>query len=71
MAHPRVTLLPPPHALPSPPVHPQVFITSEAAPFGGMKQSGQGREQSRYGLDEFLEIKYVCMGLGYSGAATA
>ena len=35
------------------------------ANFGGVKQSGLGREQSKYGLDEFLEIKYVCMGLGY------
>lgn len=43
-----------------------VAITSEVAPFGGMKQSGLGREQSIYGLDEFLEIKYVAMGLGYS-----
>lgn len=43
-------------------------ITSEVAPFGGMKQSGLGREQSKYGLDEFLEIKYVSMGLGYKDA---
>lgn len=43
-----------------------VAITSEVAPFGGMKQSGLGREQSIYGLDEFLEVKYVSMGLGYS-----
>lgn len=43
-----------------------VGIGSEVAPFGGVKQSGQGREQSKYGLDEFLEIKYVCMGLGYN-----
>jgi succinate-semialdehyde dehydrogenase/glutarate-semialdehyde dehydrogenase len=43
-----------------------VAITSEVAPFGGMKQSGLGREQSVYGLDEFLEVKYVSMGLGYS-----
>ena len=35
------------------------------APFGGMKQSGLGREQSKYGLDEFLDIKFVAMGLGY------
>ena len=38
------------------------LISNEAAPFGGMKQSGQGREGSRYGLDDYLEIKYVCMG---------
>jgi hypothetical protein len=31
-----------------------------------MKQSGLGREQSVYGLDEFLEVKYLAMGLGYS-----
>jgi succinate-semialdehyde dehydrogenase/glutarate-semialdehyde dehydrogenase len=44
----------------------EVAITSEVAPFGGVKQSGLGREQSKYGLDEFLELKYVCMGLNYS-----
>jgi succinate-semialdehyde dehydrogenase/glutarate-semialdehyde dehydrogenase len=44
----------------------EVAITSEVAPFGGVKQSGLGREQSKYGLDEFLEMKYVCMGLNYS-----
>lgn len=44
----------------------EVAITSEVAPFGGVKESGLGREQSRHGLDEFLEVKYVCMGLGYS-----
>jgi succinate-semialdehyde dehydrogenase/glutarate-semialdehyde dehydrogenase len=32
------------------------------APFGGMKASGIGREGSKYGLDEYLEIKYLCMG---------
>ena len=31
-------------------------------PFGGMKASGIGREGSKYGIDEFLEIKYVCLG---------
>jgi succinate-semialdehyde dehydrogenase/glutarate-semialdehyde dehydrogenase len=31
-------------------------------PFGGMKESGIGREGSKYGLEEFMEIKYVCMG---------
>ena len=46
----------------------EVAITSEAAPFGGVKASGLGREQSKYGLAEFLDIKYVCMGLGYSPA---
>ncbi|CAG9464584.1 unnamed protein product [Pedinophyceae sp. YPF-701] len=42
----------------------EVGIVSEVAPFGGMKQSGLGREQSKYGIQEFLDIKYVCMGLG-------
>jgi succinate-semialdehyde dehydrogenase/glutarate-semialdehyde dehydrogenase len=37
-------------------------ISSEIAPFGGMKQSGLGREGSRYGIDDYLEIKYVCLG---------
>jgi succinate-semialdehyde dehydrogenase / glutarate-semialdehyde dehydrogenase len=36
-------------------------LGSEAAPFGGMKQSGLGREGSKYGIDEYLEIKYLCM----------
>lgn len=43
----------------------EVGITSEIAPFGGVKQSGLGREHSKYGLDEFMEIKYVQMGIGY------
>jgi succinate-semialdehyde dehydrogenase/glutarate-semialdehyde dehydrogenase len=38
------------------------LISSEAAPFGGMKQSGFGREGSRYGIDDYLEIKYFCLG---------
>ena len=38
------------------------MISSEAAPFGGIKESGIGREGSRYGLDEFLELKYAAMG---------
>ncbi|RUO70867.1 NAD-dependent succinate-semialdehyde dehydrogenase [Pseudidiomarina salinarum] len=37
-------------------------ISNAAAPFGGMKQSGYGREGSRYGLDDYLEIKYLSMG---------
>ena len=37
-------------------------ISNEVAPFGGMKQSGIGREGSKYGIEEFLEIKYVCIG---------
>jgi succinate-semialdehyde dehydrogenase/glutarate-semialdehyde dehydrogenase len=38
------------------------IISTEVAPFGGVKESGLGREGSKYGLDEFLEIKYLCMG---------
>jgi succinate-semialdehyde dehydrogenase/glutarate-semialdehyde dehydrogenase len=38
------------------------LITTEVAPFGGLKQSGLGREGSRYGIDEFVEVKYVCFG---------
>lgn len=38
-------------------------ISTEVAPFGGIKQSGQGREGSKYGLDDYLEIKYLCLGL--------
>jgi succinate-semialdehyde dehydrogenase/glutarate-semialdehyde dehydrogenase len=37
-------------------------ISSEAAPFGGVKESGYGREGSRYGLDEYLHTKYLCQG---------
>ncbi|KAJ7376554.1 Succinate-semialdehyde dehydrogenase, mitochondrial [Desmophyllum pertusum] len=38
------------------------IITSESAPFGGWKQSGLGREGSKYGIEEYLEIKYICLG---------
>ncbi|MFB1015152.1 MAG: NAD-dependent succinate-semialdehyde dehydrogenase [Alteromonadaceae bacterium] len=38
------------------------IISNAAAPFGGVKQSGNGREGSKYGLDDYLEIKYLCMG---------
>lgn len=38
------------------------IISNEVAPFGGVKESGIGREGSKYGLEEFLEIKYLCMG---------
>ncbi len=37
------------------------IISTEIAPFGGVKQSGIGREGSKYGIDDFLEIKYLCM----------
>ena len=38
------------------------IISTEIAPFGGMKESGIGREGSKYGIDEFTEVKYLCMG---------
>jgi succinate-semialdehyde dehydrogenase/glutarate-semialdehyde dehydrogenase len=38
------------------------ILSTEVAPFGGMKESGIGREGSKYGLDEFMEIKYILMG---------
>ena len=38
------------------------IISNEVAPFGGVKQSGLGREGSKYGIDEFLEIKYIALG---------
>jgi len=38
------------------------LISTEVAPFGGVKESGVGREGSKYGIEEFLEIKYVCLG---------
>jgi succinate-semialdehyde dehydrogenase/glutarate-semialdehyde dehydrogenase len=38
------------------------IISTEVAPFGGVKQSGLGREGSKYGLEEFLEVKYVLLG---------
>jgi len=38
------------------------IISNEMAPFGGVKESGQGREGSKYGMDDYLEIKYMCMG---------
>lgn len=39
------------------------IISTEVAPFGGVKESGVGREGSKYGIEDFLEIKYMCMGL--------
>lgn len=39
------------------------LISNEAAPFGGIKESGQGREGSRYGIDDYVEIKYLCIQL--------
>ena len=39
------------------------LISTEVAPFGGVKQSGLGREGSRHGIDDYMEIKYLCMGI--------
>ena len=39
------------------------ILSTPVAPFGGVKQSGIGREGSRYGIDEYLEMKYVCLGI--------
>ena len=39
------------------------MFSNEVAPFGGVKQSGLGREGSAWGIDEYLEMKYVCVGL--------
>ena len=38
------------------------LISTEVAPFGGVKESGLGREGSKYGIEEFLEVKYLCLG---------
>ena len=38
------------------------IISTEMAPFGGVKQSGIGREGSKYGIEDYLEIKYMCIG---------
>jgi succinate-semialdehyde dehydrogenase / glutarate-semialdehyde dehydrogenase len=38
------------------------LISNEVAPFGGVKQSGIGREGSKYGIEEYLEVKYLCIG---------
>jgi len=39
------------------------LISSAVAPFGGVKESGLGREGSKYGIEDFLEVKYVCVGI--------
>ncbi|MCC0016558.1 MAG: NAD-dependent succinate-semialdehyde dehydrogenase [Rhodobiaceae bacterium] len=41
----------------------QGIISTEVAPFGGMKESGNGREGSKYGVEDYLEVKYLCMGV--------
>ena len=40
----------------------ETVITCDVMPFGGVKQSGIGREGSQYGLDDYTELKYICMG---------
>lgn len=40
----------------------QVTAAKQVAPFGGVKMSGLGREGSSHGMDEYMEMKYVCMG---------
>ncbi len=42
------------------------IISTPVAPFGGVKQSGLGREGSKYGIKEYVEVKYVCLGIGES-----
>jgi len=37
------------------------IISTAVAPFGGVKQSGVGREGAKYGIEEYLEIKYICL----------
>ena len=39
------------------------LISTEVAPFGGVKQSGLGREGSRHGIEDYLEMKYLCMSI--------
>jgi len=38
------------------------LVSNEMSPFGGLKESGIGRESSKYGIEEYLEVKYICMG---------
>lgn len=40
------------------------IVSNEMAPFGGVKESGSGREGSKYGIQDYLELKYICLGLG-------
>ena len=41
------------------------LLSTEVAPFGGMKESGNGREGSKYGIEDYIEVKYLCMaGIG-------
>ncbi|MBA8853249.1 acyl-CoA reductase-like NAD-dependent aldehyde dehydrogenase [Ochrobactrum intermedium] len=38
------------------------LVSTEVAPFDGIKQSGTGREGSKYGMDDYMELKYICLG---------
>ena len=40
----------------------EALISTEVAPFGGVKESGLGREGSKYGIEDYLETKYMCFG---------
>jgi succinate-semialdehyde dehydrogenase/glutarate-semialdehyde dehydrogenase len=40
------------------------LVSTAVAPFGGVKESGLGREGSKYGIEAFLEVKYLCFGIG-------
>ncbi len=40
----------------------EAIVSTEVAPFGGVKESGNGREGSKYGIDDYVEVKYMCMG---------
>lgn len=44
------------------------LISTEVAPFGGVKASGFGREGSKYGIEEYLDLKYLCVGFDSSVA---
>lgn len=46
------------------------LISTEVAPFGGIKQSGFGREGSRYGIEDYLNLKYLCVGIGAADEIT-
>lgn len=50
--------------MPSTHTHTHSHPAPQVAPFGGVKQSGLGREQSKYGLAEFQDLKTVCLGIG-------
>jgi succinate-semialdehyde dehydrogenase/glutarate-semialdehyde dehydrogenase len=38
------------------------LMANEAVPFGGIKESGVGREGSHYGIEDYLDVKYICLG---------